>query len=332
MPARSGGDGDRGPCAAAVAERVGAAGNLTAEQFGSLYERLRGSVQWGPSDRRGALNHISPAHVVTAASGVRLGRVFSLARLIEHEPAPDNPRPWVHRITDSPSGQPGTGGLEFTTDSISLHIHGDADSHIDALCHVSYDGTCYNDLRAGDASSPAVTELSISAAAADGIVSRAVLLDIPRARGTDWLEPGDQVTTADLAAAEQAEHEYVEAGDVLLVRVGHNRRRRELGPWDVAHGRAGLHPAALEFLADRHVAVLGSDGNSDTAPSAVEGEPFPVHVLAIRALGLHLLDYLWLDDLAAACQSVGRWSFLCVIAPLRMPRATGSPVSPIAVF
>jgi len=28
---------------------------------------------------------------------------------------------------------------------------------------------------------------------------------------------------------------------------------------------------------------------------------------------------------------VGRWSFLCVIAPLRLPGGTGSPVNPIAV-
>ena len=77
--------------------------------------------------------------------------------------------------------------------------------------------------------------------------------------------------------------------------------------------------------------MLGSDGNNDTAPSAAEGVDFPVHVLAIRALGVHLLDYLQFEDLIPVCKAAGRWSFLCVIAPLRLPRGTGSPVNPIAI-
>jgi kynurenine formamidase len=88
----------------------------------------------------------------------------------------------------------------------------------------------------------------------------------------------------------------------------------------------------MEFLAERQVAVLGCDSNSDTAPSIVEGVAFPVHVLAITALGMHLLDYLQLDDLQSLCDAAGRWSFLAVIAPLRLPGGTGSPVNPIAIL
>jgi kynurenine formamidase len=120
-------------------------------------------------------------------------------------------------------------------------------------------------------------------------------------------------------------------GDLLFVRTGHRRRRNETGPWDAAKARAGLHPAALELIAERKVAVLGSDSNSDAAPSAAEGVELPVHVLAINALGLHLLDYLQFEDLVPLCEATGRWSFFCVIAPLRLPQGTGSPVNPIAV-
>ncbi|WP_443047296.1 hypothetical protein [Streptomyces sp. NBC_00354] len=81
-------------------------------------------------------------------------------------------------------------------------------------------------------------------------------------------------------------------GDLLFVRVGHRRRRTGLGAWPTAQSRAALHPSALEFLADRRVAVLGGDGNNGTAPSSTEGVDFPVHVLAIRTMGLHLLDHL----------------------------------------
>jgi kynurenine formamidase len=105
-----------------------------------------------------------------------------------------------------------------------------------------------------------------------------------------------------------------------------------LGPWDAAAARAGLHPTAMELLAQRRIAVLGSDGNNDTAPSAADGVDFPVHVLALRALGMPLLDYLQFEDLAPVCAAADRWSFLCVIAPLRLPMGTGSPVNPIAIF
>jgi hypothetical protein len=59
---------------------------------------------------------------------------------------------------------------------------------------------------------------------------------------------------------------------------------------------------------------------------------FPVHVLAINAMGLHLLDYLDLDVLAESCGQLRRWSFFCVVAPLRLREGTGSPVNPIAIF
>jgi len=49
-------------------------------------------------------------------------------------------------------------------------------------------------------------------------------------------------------------------------------------------------------------------------------------------MGLHLLDYLHLEDLLAACEHLRRWSFLCVIAPLRLTAGTGSPVNPIGIF
>ena len=63
-----------------------------------------------------------------------------------------------------------------------------------------------------------------------------------------------------------------------------------------------------------------------------DGVDFLVHVLALRALGLMLLDYLQFEELAPVCEAAGRWSFLCVIAPLRVPTGTGSPVNPVAIF
>ncbi len=122
------------------------------------------------------------------------------------------------------------------------------------------------------------------------------------------------------------------AGDILLVRTGHARRLAEVEPWDTEIARAGLHPTAAHFLADRGVAALGSDGNNDTAPSTTDGVGFPIHVLAINAMGVHLLDYLQFEDLVARCEKEEHWEFLFVGAPLRIVGGTGSPLNPIAIL
>src|SRR5690242_16836186 len=306
------------------------AGPMTETAFRALYERLRGQVPWGPDDRRGALNYITPADVLAALGEPTLGRTVSLAAPVEHWPAADNPDPAQHQMTQ-PLGADAGSGVSFNLDRIAMDIHGHADSHIDALCHVIFDRTLYDGVAADIVTAAGAAELSIGVAA-DGIAGRGVLLDVPRSRGVPWLEPGDHVTVDDLLAAERDQDLQVGRGDIVLVRVGHRRRRTEQGPWDAARARAGLHPALLPVLAERQIAALGSDGNNDTAPSVVTGVDFPVHVLAVTALGLHLLDYLQFTELAQACAAAGRWSFLCVIAPLRLPAGTGSPVNPIAIL
>jgi kynurenine formamidase len=304
---------------------------LDAAGFSALYQRLQRASDWGEADRRGALNHLTQARVLAAASEVRLGRTATLAAPVESRVSLDNPEPAVHQMISPAGDQADPGGLSFAMDRLAMNVHGDADSHIDALCHVIYRARLYNGVAADTVTAAGPSELSIEVAR-DGIAGRGVLLDIPRLRGVPWLEPGEHVTAEDLAGAEEAQHVRVGQGDLLFVRVGHRKRRNELGPWDAAHARAGLHPTALEFVAERRVAVLGSDSNNDTFPSTAEGVAFPVHVLAVNAMGLHLLDYLQFDGVVPLCEEAGRWSFFCVIAPLRLPRGTGSPVNPIAIL
>ena len=303
---------------------------MTEAEFRALYARLRRSSAWVPTDRRGALNNISMWDVVAAASDVQVGRTVSLAAPIQG-PAVDNPDPAVHQMSHTAEGPARDSGLTFAVDRLALNIHGNADSHMDALSHVLFDGTLYNGVADDAGATPGPAELSIDIAG-QGIAGRGLLLDIPRLRGVPWLEPGDHVTADDLLAAESAQGDRIGQGDLLFIRVGHRARRRSLGPWDAAEARAGLHPTALELLAERRIGVLGGDGNNDTAPSAVAGVDFPVHVLAINAMGLHLLDNLDFEELVAIADDLRCCSFLCVLAPLRLTAGTGSPVNPIAIF
>jgi kynurenine formamidase len=311
-------------------EEHSSAHRLSRAEFDALFKQLRAATARGPEDRRGALNNLTPGHVLAAIGEVRSGQTVSLAAPIETVASRDNPEPCSHEMVGA-GDQTAAPGLHFAMDSLAMNVHGNADSHIDALCHVVYDRVLYNGVHPGTVTAGEETGLSIDVAR-DGIVGRGVLLDIPRALGVSWLEPGAHVTAADLEAAERAQHVRMRTGDLLFVRVGHRLRRDELGPWDAAQARAGLHPTALPLLADRGIAALGSDGNNDTAPSTTAGIDFPIHVLAINAMGMHLLDYLRFEELVTRCVEADRWSFLCVIAPLRLPSATGSPVNPIAIL
>ena len=221
--------------------------------------------------------------------------------------------------------------MQFAKDYVGLDYHNDGHSHIDAFCHVAFDGSLFNG-EPEDSITAEGADVGTIAMLKDGLVGRGVLLDVPRVRGVAWLEPGEHVFPEDLEAAEREQGVEVGTGDILLVRTGHARRLAELELWDTRVAKAGLHPTTASFLAERQIAALGSDGNNDTAPSTTEGVAFPIHVLALNAMGVHLFDYLQFEDVVGECEAVRRWEFLFVAAPLRIVGGTGSPLNPVAIF
>ena len=305
--------------------------DLSEAEFRALFQAVCNWGRWGEEDERGALNELSADRIVAAARLVRTGETVTLSLPLNTQGGVDNPRPAVHRMTQGYDVDIGSGSVRLAKDSIGVDYHNDSHSHIDALCHVAFDGALYNGRSSGSFDSQGATVNTIEAVK-DGLVGRGVLLDVPRLRGVSWLEPGDHVFRDDLEAAEREQGVRVGTGDILLIRTGHTRRLAELGPWETPKAKAGLHPSTVRFLADRRIAALGSDGNSDTAPSTTEGITFPIHTLTLNAMGVHLLDYLQLEDLAGVCAKEGRFEFLFVGVPLRIVGGTGSPLNPLAIF
>ena len=164
----------------------------------------------------------------------------------------------------------------------------------------------------------------------DGIVGKGVLLDLPRAQGVPYLAAEHMATVEELEAAEAALGVFVGKGDLVMVRLGRDPRREALGDQAVP----GLHPTVCAWLAERQAAVLGGDGVHDPIPSGVAHRDWamPIHMIALAAMGLHLLDNLDLEPLARTCAELERWEFQLVAAPLRIEGGTGSPLNPIAIF
>jgi kynurenine formamidase len=305
--------------------------DVTAAEFATLFESVQSWGRWGTRDERGALNRLTADRVAGAARLVRSGIAVSLSLPLNTSRGPGCPTPADFHMTQSHDADVGLGSMGFAKDYVGVDYHSDGHTHIDALCHVAYEGRLYNGVAAGSVTAEGAAADAIDLVK-DGLVGRGVLLDVPRLRGVPWLEPGEHVFREDLEAAAREQGVALEEGDILLVRTGHPRRLAELGPSDTAKSKAGLHPTAMPLLAERGVAALGCDGNSDTAPSSTEGVAFPIHVLALNAMGVLLLDYLQLEDLGSACEAARRWEFLCITAPLRIPGGTGSPVNPLAIL
>ncbi len=308
--------------------------HVSKAEFEELFQTVCNWGRWGPDDERGTLNYIRPEHVRRAAALVRAGRSVSMAVPINTVAGPDNAHPALHYMVQAFDVHSDLGEPQFSMDFLASECHGDCHTHIDALCHIGYQGKLYNGKPASALTSRGPTLQDLTAYA-HGLVGRGVLLDIPRLRGVKWLEPGEAVSTAELEAAEQAQGVRLGEGDIFVFRTGHHRRRLELGPWNNGYdgeGKAGLSVDTILWMHERKVAAFFPDGDGETVPSNVEGIAYPIHTLQINAMGMACADSLQFEELVKVCEEEERWEFQVVAAPLRLPGGTGSLFNPIAIF
>ena len=310
---------------------------VTMREFDQIFQSVKNWGRWGEDDQLGTMNYITPETVRAAAGLVRSGRRATMSIPMSTTAGPDNPSPVIHHVVQGHDIGAGSSGVTFATDFVGLAFHGDRHTHMDALCHIAYQGRVYNGRPAQEVmTSRGATALDVTTYR-DGLVGRGVLLDVPRHRGVKWLEPGEAVTRAELEAVEQAEGVRLGEGDVLVFRTGHHRRRLELGPWSnkyppAGQGKAGLHVDTIGWMHERRIAAFLPDGDGETVPSNVEGVPYPIHPLQITAMGMLAADSLQLEDVARACEEEGQFAFMVVGLPLWLPGGTGSPWNPVAIF
>jgi kynurenine formamidase len=288
--------------------------DVSKEQYDRWMSELSNWGRWGDDDQLGALNLITDAKRVEAARLVETGRTVSMARdmaierLDSPEEASANRAPVlvgsVRNVFDINTE------VGYFWERYEIEYHGSAVSHLDALCHVAYDGKVYNglDFEAVASTADGCTQMGI-ANLKDGLVTRGILIDMP----------GKAVRRQDIEAWEADTGVTISSGDALFLRTG-----RDIGQM------GGYHPSLIPFFKERDIALLGADVPQEGGE--VEGVTVPIHFFTLVSLGVHLFDNLGLEALADTARELDRWEFLFMASPHVVPNGAGSAINPIAVF
>ena len=287
---------------------------VTKEQFDTWMTELSNWGRWGADDQLGALNLITPAKRIDAARLVESGRVVSMAREMTLDTL-DNPD---EASANRPPVLVGSVRSVFDINAengyfwerYEIEYHGGTVSHLDALCHVAYNGQVYNGLPFEDVASieGGCRDLGVINLR-NGLVTRGILVDLP----------GTSVRRQDLEAWEAETGITISPGDALFLRTG-----RDIGL------EGGYHPSLIPFFKERDIALLGADVPQEGGQ--VEGVSIPIHFFTLVSLGVHLFDNLGLEALAETANELDRWEFMFMASPHVVPNGAGSAINPLAVF
>ena len=287
---------------------------VTKEQYDKWMTELSNWGRWGDDDQLGALNLITLAKRVEAARLVETGTVVSMARdmTIDRLENPDeasaNRLPVLVGAVRNVFDIDTEGG--YFWERYEIEYHGGVLTHLDALCHVAYNGKVYNGLNFEEVATTedGCTKMGVINLK-DGLVTRGILIDMP----------GKAVRRQDIEAWETETGITISPGDALFLRTG-----RDVGE------TGGYHPSLMPFFKERDIALLGADVPQEGG--AVEGVAVPVHLFALVALGVHLFDNLGLEELAETANELNRWEFMFMASPHGVPNGAGTAINPLAVF
>lgn len=280
--------------------------------------------QFGATDERGHANLIGPETVLRAAKLIRTGEVIELGRVLSAE-MPINPVRQFHLLTKRTTMTPTTNRRGSNEELVIAEI-GQVGTQFDGFSHQTIGDSLYNCFKMDDiATRTGFTKLGIHNVGA--IVTRGVLIDVAGLKNVDVLPPTYEVTVQDLEQALARQKVSIQRGDVVLVNTGWGR----LWGKDNAKYQAtnpGIGFSAAEWLARQGPVVVGGD----SAPVEVSPTPdpklsLPVHQILLVVNGIHVLENLKLDELAAKRV----YEFAFIIQPLKLQGGTGSTVAPIAI-
>jgi kynurenine formamidase len=279
--------------------------------------------RYGPDDRAGSLNEITPEARTRAARLVRAGRVFDLSYVLSSDIPAFEGRSFQQELC-TPVGPIGRNKVGWVIERVTAPSQ--MGTHMDGLNHLHVDGRTYNGHRIGDIAESWGTSCC-GADALPQIVTCGLLIDVAAYRGVGRLERGEVITPDDAEGALSAEGLVVHPGDAVLFHTGWGR---QWGTDDAAYveGEPGPGSAMIDWLVGQQVSVTGCDTWSfGPVPAEDPDEPFVVPQTLNVKHGVVVLENLHLAELADA--RVG--PFLFVVSHAKLRGATGAWVAPLAI-
>jgi len=303
------------------------------EDFRALGARVRNWGRWGPDDERGTTNFITPDKLIRAGSLIKKGAIFDLGIPFDDQgPQPGGGRinP-VHLMSQTGDQQLFPGGFKYADDYIFMPLQ--CASQWDGLAHVFYDDQLYNGFPATDVTVVGALHDTIDKQA-KGIAGRGVLLDIARLKGVEWMQAGEVITPADFEAAIARQgNVQVGSGDIIVFRTGWWKKFiQEKNAVEFMAGEPGIGQDMCEWLHDREIAAILSDNWAiEVLPGENPETLLQVHCVLIRDMGMTLGEILDLEELGADCEADGVYEFFFCAPPLKVTKAVGSPINPLAI-
>jgi kynurenine formamidase len=287
-------------------------------------KQARCPSKWGAADERGAVNHQKPETVLRATKLIRSGEAIELGRVL----AGDMPFFGTRRFsitmkrTTPPMGANKRHSNEETIDTELAQVG----TQFDAFPHQTIGNELYNCVPMDEnATRTGFNKMGVDKVGA--IFTRGVMIDVAALKGVDILDIKYEITAQDLQDALTKQGLKIEPGDAVLIHTGWGKLWGVDNPKYVS-GAPGIGIGAAEWLAKQDVMLLGSDNwGVEVAPNPDSKISMPVHQITLVVNGIHLLENLKLDELAAK----KTYEFAFIMQPLKIKGGTGSTVAPIAV-
>jgi len=287
-------------------------------------ESQRCPSKWGAGDERGSGNHMKPASVLKGAKLIRTGEVIELGHVLRQGMPLQATRQFnlhMKRTNMSPQANQRGGNEELVTSEI-----GQVGTQFDGFAHQTHGDSMYNCFKVSETGTrTGFTKLGIEKVGA--LITRGVLIDVAALKGVETLPDSYEITPDDLQQALARQKLKLEPGDAVIIHTGWGRL------WGKENARymtrsPGIGVAAGEWLVKQDPMLLGADNIPvEVAPPKDPQLSGPIHQMMLVVHGIHLLENLKLDELAA--KKVYEFAF--IIQPLKLQGGTGSTVAPIAV-
>jgi kynurenine formamidase len=267
---------------------------------------------------------MKPETVLRAARLIRTGEVFELGRVLtETMPLPAGRR--FEIFTKRTRNDPGANRRSSNEELVVAEI-GQVGTQFDTFSHQMIGTSMYNCIKDEDtATRTGFSKLGVEQVGA--LITRGVLIDVAASKGVPMLGDTYEITPQDLQEALKAQRLTLTPGDAILIHTGwgtlwgtDNERYQATAP--------GIGTAAAEWLASQDPMLVGADNSAvEVAPNPDPELRGPGHQIMLVVNGIHLLENLRLDELAAR----RAYEFALIVEPLKIQGGTGSTVAPVAI-